>query len=194
MAVTTIGSIARRHAAEEVSAPWWNRRAVRYLSQRLRPGDRVFEWGSGGSTVWLIRQGAKVTSVEHDPDWSAKVTARCPTADIRTIPGATAGRFRSERHLRDKGQHFFDDYIAAIDPVRDESLDVLVVDGLCRIDCLRRGAPKVKPGGILVLDDSDFGFLAPAVRVLPGWRPVSLSGFKTSTRDFRDTTFFHRPG
>ena len=51
---------------------------------------------------------------------------------------------------------------------------------------------KVKPGAQLVVDDTDFRFLAPVKRSLPGWRVVTLSGFK-GTRDLRETTlFFHK--
>jgi hypothetical protein len=177
---------------EEVDMPWWNKRAIRYLSRHIRPGDLAFEWGSGGSTVWLTRQGVSVTSIEHDPVWAAKVIDLCPETNVRLIPAATHGQVRSEPQLQDEGQHFFDDYVAAIDPLEDCSFDIMIVDGICRMECVRRGASKVKPGGVLVLDDTDFRCLAPSKRLLPGWRIVSLSGFK-STRDVRETTFFHRP-
>ena len=191
--LTTVGGGARRSIADEPEAPWWNRRAISYLSRHIRPGDRAFEWGSGGSTVWLVRQGVSVTSIEHDPEWVKKVIDRCPTADIRLISGAPQGRLRTEpeQEYITNGQYFFDDYVAAIDTLEEGSLDIVIVDGLCRMECVRRGAPKVKPGGVLVVDDTDFRFLNPE-KLLPGWRAVGFWGFK-STRDLRETTFFHKP-
>jgi predicted O-methyltransferase YrrM len=190
VAITTVGAILRRAPADEADAPWWNKRAVRYLTGLLHPGDRVFEWGSGASTVWLIQQEASVTSVEHDPEWVSKVMERCPAATIRAIPGAAEGHIKSEPGLGDT-EHFFDDYVAAIDDFADESLDLVIVDGMSRMECVRRGAPKVKPGGVLMVDDTDFRFLTPH-KLLPGWRAVTHSGFK-NTRDLRETTFFHKP-
>jgi Methyltransferase domain len=191
--LTTVGDAFRRRAAEDPETPWWNRRAIRYLSRHLRPGDRAFEWGSGGSTVWLARRGVSVTSIEHDPEWAKKVIDCCPAADVRLISGATQGRLRSEQQQEyiTNGQYFFDDYVAAIDTLDEGSLDIVIVDGLCRMECVRRGAPKVKPGGVLMVDDTDYRFLDPE-KILPGWKAVSFWGFKR-TQDLRETSFFRRP-
>jgi predicted O-methyltransferase YrrM len=159
----------------DAEAPWWNDRAIRYLAQHLRPGARVFEWGSGASTVWLASRGAEVISVEHDPVWVANVRERCPAADVRAVP----------ENVRD--------YTAAIDEFEDGSFDLVIVDGIYRGECLHRGASKVKPGGLLVLDDTDMRQLRRLKKSsLPGWKKMSFAGFK-ATRDVRETTFFRRP-
>lgn len=190
--VTTVGGLFRTSTSWDVGEPWWNSRAVRYLSKCAQPGACAFEWGSGGSTVWLASRGVVTTSVEHDPEWAAKVTARCPNADVRLIKGLTEGRLRSEPQLPDQGIHFFDDYVAAIDDVQDESLDIVIVDGMCRVECVRRGARKVKSGGILIMDDTNFRFLSPAKEQLRGWRKVRLAGLKWRPLDVTETTFFHK--
>ena len=158
-AMTTVGSLVRRKTWE-TEAPWWNSRAIHYLSQNVRPGDNAFEWGSGGSTIWLRRRGLIVTSIEHDPEWAAKVLDRCPEAGITLIKGTPNGTLRSEQEFRSKGRNFFDEYVAAVDELSDESVDVMIVDGLCRLECMRRGKPKIKPGSILVVNDTDFPFLS----------------------------------
>ena len=174
-AITTIGVVFRRNLKADAGAPWWNDRAIRYFGQQLRPGDRVFEWGSGASTVWLVSRGAKVTSIEHDPGWVSNVRARCPEADVRTVPDNTR------------------EYVAAIDEFEDDSFDVVIVDGIHRPECLPRGAAKVRPGGLLVLDDTDQRQLARLRKSsLPGWKKMSFTGFKAS-KDVRETTFFRRP-
>lgn len=175
MALTTIGVVFRKDLEADAGTPWWNDRAIRYLTEQLRPGARVFEWGSGASTIWLSDHGANVTSVEHDPDWVSKVAVRCPAADIRAIPETIR------------------EYVGAIDEFEDQSFDVVIVDGLYRPECLRRGAPKVKPGGLLILDDTDMRQLARLRRsALPTWTKASYTGFK-ATKDVRETTFFRCP-
>jgi Methyltransferase domain len=190
-AMCTVGALVYRDGPDSAELPWWNARATRYLSRHLRPGDRVFEWGSGASTVWLTQRGADVTSVEHDPDWMTKVLARCPAANVRSVPGTPRGRLRSEPPTGDS-VHYFDDYVAAIDAVADGSLDVVIVDGMSRLACVRRAVPKVRPGGLLVVDDTDMSCFAPVKKQLPGWRMVSHTGFKP-TLELRETTFFHKP-
>jgi hypothetical protein len=178
----------------DAGLPWWNPRAIQYLSANLPSRGYAFEWGSGGSTIWLSDRGLTVTAIESEREWADKVTGRCPTADVRFIPGAESGKYRSEAQLRDKGQHFFDDYISVIDEFPDGSLDVVVVDGLCRVDCARRAVKKVKPNGIVVVDDTNWQFLLPPPETFYGWRCVTLSGLKSrSGMCVYSTTFFQRP-
>jgi hypothetical protein len=174
-ALTTIGVIFRPNKEADQGTPWWNDRAIAYITENLRAGDQVFEWGSGASTIWLCDHGAKVISIEHDAEWVGKVTTRCPAADIRAIPDSA------------------EDYIGAIDEFADGSFDIVIVDGLYRPECLVRGASKVKPGGLLILDDTDQQKNARARNTaLPQWKRVSFTGFKAS-KDVRQTTFFRRP-
>ena len=37
----------RPNMEADAGTPWWNDRAIRYITEQLRPGDQVFEWGSG---------------------------------------------------------------------------------------------------------------------------------------------------
>jgi hypothetical protein len=194
--VTTVPSALTGLARSnwDTGEPWWNIRAVRYLAERLPSAGTAFEWGSGGSTVWLSNRGLAVTAVESELDWADKVRARAPKATVRFIPGTASGDLRSEPQLRDHGEHFFDDYVAAIHEFEPESLDVVVVDGICRIHCARAARAKVKPGGVVIVDDTNWDFLSPVRSVFTGWEARTLSGFKPRTPEIFSTTFFHRPG
>ncbi len=177
-----------------VELPWWNPRAIRYLAANLPTQGSVFEWGSGGSTVWFADRGLAVTAIESEREWADKVKERCPAADVLLVPGADRGKFRSEAQLRDKGKHFFDDYVAAIDRFDDESFDVIVVDGICRVECARRAARKVKPNGLIVVDDTNWCFLLPPPGTFEEWPCFTLSGFKSAGGAYLySTTFFRRP-
>jgi predicted O-methyltransferase YrrM len=46
-------------------------------------------------------------------------------------------------------------YAAIADEMADESLDFALVDGQMRLRCLERVIPKLKPGGLLVLDGAN---------------------------------------
>ena len=58
----------------------------------------VWEWGSGGSTVWLTEHvRARVTSVEHDAEWFTAVGAEMERRGAGVRPAAgplRAGRDR----------------------------------------------------------------------------------------------------
>lgn len=174
--------------------PWFNPRAMRYLQRRLQAGHNVFEWGTGGSTLWLISRGARVISVDDDAEWAERVRARCPSADIRLIPGTASGTLPGEPKLCVQSGLFYDDYVHAVDQFADDHFDVVIVDGVCRIECARRAVSKVKPGGLLTFDDSQWPFLAGVDDVLAGWPVVKLKGFKDRTGELLETSFYTRPG
>ena len=47
----------------EYRQPWWNYTAVNFVETRLRAGARVFEYGGGASTLWLLDRAARVTTI-----------------------------------------------------------------------------------------------------------------------------------
>jgi hypothetical protein len=173
--------------------PWWNLRAIAFLAEHLPAQARVFEWGSGGSTVWLCGRGARVISIESDTSWAQRVRDRCPSAEIRLIPGALSGRRRSEPQLADGGRHFFDEYVEAIDAYNDCTFDVIIIDGVCRSDCAMQAAPKLKRDGLAIIDDSNRKFLKPAERAFEGWPTRRFRGFKRRPLNVWETSFFRRP-
>jgi len=54
------------------SPPWV--RSDEFL--RSRGNARVFEYGSGASTIWRARRALSVVSVEHERDWHSVVSQR----------------------------------------------------------------------------------------------------------------------
>nr|WP_255697545.1 class I SAM-dependent methyltransferase [Sinirhodobacter sp. WL0062] len=123
----------------------------RLLAQR--PGARVFEWGSGASTVWLAKRTGQVISVEHDAEWADVVEpklAQFGHVALRRVPASNSGQIRSQKYGFE-GQ-FFDDYVAAI---RDEEgvFDLIVIDGRAREACLAEAIPRLASSGIILFDD-----------------------------------------
>lgn len=142
-----------------LDVPWWTFASAdlveRFLSQR--EAAKAFEWGSGASTVWLSRRGARVTSVEHDAEWASSVIRLLPegaTAEIRTVPALPASARVGELRSRKKGYEDLDfqDYVRAIDSAQGP-FDLIIVDGRSREHCLIHAIPHLKADGILVFDD-----------------------------------------
>ena len=140
--------------------PWWNLASIRQIDAILagKPGARVFEWGSGASTLWLARRAAAVTSIEHDALWYTEMQARTkalPHIDLRLVtpdaPDKYDARYRSER-LGWRGRSFAG-YVREIE--RTEGLyDLVVIDGRARTACLEAALPRLAPGGYIVFDNS----------------------------------------
>ena len=144
-------NLLRRRSPLDLGLPWFSYEAIDFLSGFLRPDMSVFEFGSGGSTLFFARRCARIESVEDDPGWAARVRERIQkvgltNAEIVERPfdfEAPAGFEKSA-------------YLAQ---VRRFDHDVIVVDGAdndytIRPLCFRVAEEQIKPGGIIVVDDS----------------------------------------
>src|SRR5258706_9183602 len=49
--------------------PWIVFDAIDFMKSISLEGKRVFEYGSGGSTLFWLKRGAECVSVEHDEQW-----------------------------------------------------------------------------------------------------------------------------
>ncbi len=131
-------------------APWLTSAAVDILVGWLNADDIVFEWGSGRSTAWFAQHAGRVISVEHDPVWYRSVTEQL----------RSDGSTNVERHLKPTSDGLRDEssrgYVAVIDLLDDESIDLVLVDGLHRDECAVRSMRKLRPGALLVVDNADW--------------------------------------
>ncbi|WP_294391691.1 class I SAM-dependent methyltransferase [uncultured Sphingomonas sp.] len=140
--------------------PWWTFEAIDRVEAFLgsRPGARVFEYGSGASTIWLGRRAGSVTSVEHDADWYPVVAARAaahPNIDLRLVPpdGEPHGDPAYASTKPNWRGRTFHDYVHAIDGVAG-TFDVIVIDGRARTACLAHARGRLAPDGLIVFDNT----------------------------------------
>lgn len=125
--------------------------AVILLDSWLKPSDRGIEFGSGRSTIWLARRLAHLTTVEHDSRWYERVKRRSEErnlthkVDYRLVPAEGTQMDEPRDHP----------YAGVADEMADESVEFALIDGQMRLRCLQRVIPKLKPGGLLVLDGAN---------------------------------------
>jgi predicted O-methyltransferase YrrM len=158
------------HNAEDLvrmDLPWWTYKAIdavdAFLAARLASpssGARVFEYGSGASTLWLARRCTSLDAVEHDAAWAEKVrellatTAglRCrPTVHVPEVP-ATQRPLVGSGAPSGRGLEF-DGYLHTIDRVPGE-FDLVLVDGRARPQVLLHVLDRLCDGGLVLLDDA----------------------------------------
>jgi len=74
--------------------PWWNYRAIAYVEARLSAGDRVFEYGGGASSLWLLDRGVQLTTIEDNEQWLRGLHTILPQADVRFMPTPNGASLR----------------------------------------------------------------------------------------------------
>lgn len=157
--------------------PWICYPAIEYLGRYLA-GKRkaAFEWGMGGSSVFLRSRGCTVVSVEHSREWYETTVSTIGDDGIKqymmrlwdVLNSRPISRLLLKEPVKqvDEAQyssgvpayagHSFKDYVGAIDRYSNDSLDIVLVDGRTRMPCCFRALPKLKRGGLLILDNSDY--------------------------------------
>jgi hypothetical protein len=138
--------------------PWFSYPAIEYLDQLDFSGRTVFEFGAGNSSLYWSRRAARVVSVEHDRAWYERLRVRLP-----------AGH---ELHLvEDPGEY------PRVLARYAERFDVIVVDGIMRRACCAAAVAHLAPGGLVILDNSDWHHRCAAVLRGAGLLEVDFAGF-----------------
>ncbi len=141
--------------------PWINFPAQAWLGLTLTSAARVFEYGSGGSTVYFSRRAATVVSVEHDRSWHVAVSdvlvragrANCALLLMppEPLPANTETAYRSAAWPG----WSFERYVRTIDVYPNGTFDLVFIDGRARAACIPHALPKICPGGHLMVDNTD---------------------------------------
>ena len=173
-------SRAKRKPKGEIEAKPILPEGVAVFLKLLCTGASVFEFGGGGSTLWLSQFVTSLITIEDDADWVAALLAKlpgCAPVAIRHAPTA--------------------EMAAMIDAEHD--LDVVFVDCLIsRKSCILRSLNHIKPGGWLVADDYNFPVVRRTIDGLPSsmWSTVIVRGKKVHPLSGKivttETAFCHK--
>lgn len=156
-----------------LDVPWWTYRAAARVEDFLAARDgraRIFEWGSGASTVWLGRRAASVVSVEHDEQFTPIVqglVSDMPHVEVLHVPPVPAASPAVPSGRRGMDGLDFSDYVAAIDK-GDGPFDLIVIDGRARDACLGAARSRLAEGGLVVFDNANRRRYRPALDAWSG--------------------------
>jgi len=175
----TFGRLVRRGNR----VPWMVPGAVRFLNRHITARSVILELGSGRSTAWYAARASRVVSLESSDSWYAEVAEqlhrlRLDNCDLRLVS--------------------LSDFPAVIREQSDASIDVAVIDcqenaKVNRITCVEAVTDKLKPGGLLVLDDADRERYCSAPLLLPRWHRFTFIGLKSVPLVANQTDIYVRP-
>jgi hypothetical protein len=154
--------------------PWFTYPAIEYLEQLDFRDRTVFEFGAGNSSVYWSRRAARVVSVEHDRAWYERLRTRLPADhELQLIEDPAA----YPRELARRAERF----------------DVIVVDGIERRACCAAAVARLRQGGLVILDNSDWHHHCAAALRAAGLLEVDFSGFgPVNGYTWTTSLFFHR--
>lgn len=194
-----VASILTRHI------PWVTFKAKTWLEDYLKSSMRVFEYGSGGSTLFFAKRVKHLNSVEHNTAWHKSVIREItrnrlvnvdsflivPKEFKAEIPAYGAKSYstkvQSLAHLN------FEEYVKTIDNFPDDNFDLAFIDGRSRASCVPHVIRKIHRGGFVVLDNSRRKHYGEAVKMLGGFERTDFLGYGPCGENPWQTSIWRMP-
>jgi len=164
--------------------PWLNSEAIKFLSKYIleNPNPKILEFGSGGSTIWFSQKTPSLTTIEHNKLWFDYVNQSlyknklCNPVDIRLIE---------------------QNYYKICDEFPDNFFDIILIDGINRVNCAQASIRILKPGGILMLDNAERPWYHKIYSMLNNWKFYKTSQMRSDlsgkTSKLRETNWWIKP-
>jgi len=134
--------------------PWYTYPAIEFIENKLSSKFKVFEYGSGQSTLWWAARVLNVISIESNQDWFLSINTNLPkNVKLSLIEESSK-------------------YVSEILKYPDNHFDIIVIDGVDRNACAETCINKLKKDGFIIFDNTDNRNFDKGVRYL------SLKGFK----------------
>ena len=150
---------ARSATFAEGAIPYMLGDDLALLDAALNEAKVVVEYGSGASTIHIgnrLRDWGSLVSVEHDPEWFAKVGGFLEDQNLDNVTlllrePKTGKTIRPWQRFSDREMA---DYVTAPrSEVGEGTADLVFVDGRQRINCALEAVKLLKSGGLLMVHD-----------------------------------------
>ena len=185
--------IPRKFSSEK--QPWLSPESIALINDYLKPNMKGFEWGSGTSTLYFSKRLGQLTSIEHHHGWYLQVKKWLQEKGQDNVnlvftkvdyPTDTENKDKYNKAITDKQIAAYSYYVNTINRYEDNSLDFVLVDGRSRVACGLAAINKVKPGGLLVLDNAERERYNPLKEALKGWNNIY------TTNGLSDTVLYYK--
>jgi hypothetical protein len=157
--------------------PWMNYAVIALLEERLAKDMKLFEFGSGYSTLFYADLAGTVTAVENDRTWHGRISEKAPpNVNVLHVEADVDGDYCRSIHLS------------------GEKYDVVIVDGRDRVNCFGQAMTAIAEDGVVLLDDSFRDRYAEAHDVAreQGFAAMNLRGLKPQGISMDQSTLYYR--
>ncbi len=156
--------------------PLYTYPAIEYLNSFDFLNKKIFEFGSGQSTIYWLEKGGCVTSVEHNQGWVDRLSP-------------SLIKFSNHKYIfADK----LDAYASSILEFPDGYFDLIIIDGaFSRYLCAKNVITKIQKNGLVILDNSDwYPNTAKFLKENLNFIQVDFYGFRPSKPEAAVTSLF----
>jgi hypothetical protein len=156
---------------QEEYQPWLTYPMIEFLNGFDFSEKTVFEFGSGGSTLYWAARAKKVISVEFDREWYRSLIPKIP-GNVTLIHEPDGGKYAGT--IRQFSCRF----------------DVIVIDGAERMCCALAALDSLAPDGLIILDNAEWYPNTAQCLSSAGLIEIPFSGFAPLNAFCSTTTAF----
>jgi hypothetical protein len=188
--------------------PWMPFSAIQFLEKVVAKDMRIYEYGSGGSTVFFGKKAKEVFSTEHDSEWKHNVEeylrkynfSNCTINLVEPNSNCNVHRKSIEdpdSYISDDSRYVeqsFEDYAASIDKYPHNYFDIVLIDGRARPSCFKHSVSKVKSNGFIILDNAERSYYSYIHKCLNNkfWKKYRFYGPGSHAYLFWETCFWQK--
>ncbi len=143
-------SIVFKTTPLKLGLPWWSYKSIDKTLSFINPEMKVFEWGSGGSTLFFARRVKYVNSVEDDPLWLDQLQSKLKQEGINNVKISYCPfDFRNPKNFPES---------AYLNALSSNEYDIIIIDGQdCtfqeRITCFQHAEKYSDNSKYIIMDD-----------------------------------------
>lgn len=133
---------------------WMDSKEISLIEKYLKPSFRMFEWGSGGSTIHFGSKVAEYHSVEHDLNWYKEVNAAIRAKGLQSkihiyhVPENKPRTIPTQKEQFESYINFFPDGLTD-----ENKFDAVLLDGRARQWCAESALRFLASDGFLFVHD-----------------------------------------
>lgn len=158
--------------------PWCTYPFIKFIEPRLKKDFKVFEYGSGNSTLWYSKRVDEITAVENDLDWYKNVSSSIP---------ANANIIYSDLNYEDG------EYSQQVTKT-GKKYNIIIIDGRDRVNCIKHSINSLTDDGVIVFDNSNLAKYSEGNRFLitKGFNKIDFWGLSPVTGHNNCTSIFYK--
>ncbi len=164
--------------------PWLTYPFIRFIEPRLNPDMKVFEFGSGNSTIWFAKRVKEIKSVESNLEW------------IKLVQPRLNERAQIIHQAYEENQSSAISKYAQAISTNEGQYHIIIVDGKDRNNCVISSLDFLREDGVLILDNSERAEYAEGRKYLHarGFRGLDFWGMTPIVSQNYCTSLFYRSG
>lgn len=150
--------------------PWFTYPMIKFLEKKLEKNFSVLEFGGGNSTLWFSQRVRHIHTIENISYWFNYMKSNAPkNAEIKLI------EIESDLSYSELA------FLPLSNPTSysfgggDSIFDIIIIDGVDRINCIVNSYNKLSDNGIFIIDNTETNY---EIKLKDGFDFLEQKGFK----------------